>query len=347
MAEKEDEKEKEVFNIDSTVYRGKNDWRSDLLSQARISPFLMKSLQSCSLLENGNLLKDIKQSLKSEQEKEKIDGLLAVLKQLLTTRISQDGNEIPNCYLKFAEALELFLGFDTDYVPGTRTTNDTQRFQHALLHPKYGLSVYLFNPIRGDGGYIIAKSNEIDLSAFLVCFGDEISEVTPKEKRLELNRENIQSLLNSMDSEWDKKVARVILGATHSLIELNGLGIDSNTIDILTNQVINISKECENAYIAANDLVILNLKEQIDKAEAQALNQQHILEMKKSDWPEERILEMQEKLQDTNKHVTNLKNLLTPTTKSEEISFKARCKRKADNLLHIHRLKKRHAGKQG
>ena len=51
-------------------------------------------------------------------------------------------------------------------------------------------------------------------------------------------------LLNSMDTEWDKKVARVILGALHSFVELEKLGVTSNTTAALTTQVLETAKEC-------------------------------------------------------------------------------------------------------
>jgi hypothetical protein len=40
----------------SKTSRGKNDWRADLISQARVSPHLLKSLQPCTILENGKVL---------------------------------------------------------------------------------------------------------------------------------------------------------------------------------------------------------------------------------------------------------------------------------------------------
>jgi hypothetical protein len=108
------------------------------MSKARLSPHVLKSLQTCSIRENGDVLQEIGQSLKSKPEIDKINGLLAVLQQLVVTKISENGKEVPNCFLKFEEGHDLFMGFDTDYVPGTQVANikyDKQRFQHALLYP--------------------------------------------------------------------------------------------------------------------------------------------------------------------------------------------------------------------
>lgn len=46
--------------------RGKNDWRADLISQACVSPHLLKSLQFCTILENGRVLQELKALLSLE-----------------------------------------------------------------------------------------------------------------------------------------------------------------------------------------------------------------------------------------------------------------------------------------
>lgn len=148
MLEKKDGEPVIHTEEDSTTSRGKNDWRADNISQARVSPHLFKSLQPCTILENEKVLQEVKASLKSVAEINKVSGLLAVLEHLLLTKISEDGKEVPNSYLKFEDALELFLGFDTGYVPGTKASYDVKRLRYALLHPKYGLCVYIFNPLR-------------------------------------------------------------------------------------------------------------------------------------------------------------------------------------------------------
>ena len=60
--------EKEGKSVNQTFYRGKNDRRGDLLSKSRVSPYLLKSLQPCTVLPNVNVLLDVKASLKSVPE---------------------------------------------------------------------------------------------------------------------------------------------------------------------------------------------------------------------------------------------------------------------------------------
>ena len=102
----------------------------------------------------------------------------------------------------------------------------------------------------------------------------------------------MQLLLNSMDTEWDKKVARVFLGALHSLAELEKLGVTSETTAALTTQVLETAKECENAKIAAKDMVTLRIKEKLKSFKADVANKEALLKTKKADWPAHKIHEM-------------------------------------------------------
>ena len=90
------------------------------------------------------------------------------------------------------------------------------------------------------------------LSSFFVHLSDVLVEKL-KRDRLLLTKETVQLLLKSMDSEWDKSVARVILGAVHTNAELDELGITSDTIAAVTRNVLEVSNEIQNAQIAAQD----------------------------------------------------------------------------------------------
>ncbi len=325
----------EETSTHSKTSRGKNDWRADLISQARVSPHLLKSLQPCTILENGKVLQELKASLKSVAEINKINGLLAVLEHLLLTKIMEDGKEVPNSHLKFEAALELFLGFDTSYVPGSKDSYDVKRFQYALLHPKCGLCVYIFNPLSRDG-YIILRSDDVDFSTFLVHLSTDLSSKSINESRFQLNKETVQMLLKSMDSEWDKKVVRIILGAVYSLKELSKLGMDATKVAANTSQVLEMAKECKNAHIAAEDIITQNIEEQIKSAKTEADKKEALVLQKRAHWPVEKITELEEEIKKVQDHAKDMENLLTPTTKQHQQQFKRRCKRKAEYLIQIH-----------
>lgn len=62
--------------------------------------------------------------------------------------------------------------------------------------------------------------------------------------RVYLDKTFVQSLLASMDSEWDKVVARVLIGIDRSTKQLENLGIDGREISRNVEKV--IKKNCEN-----------------------------------------------------------------------------------------------------
>ncbi|CAB3999309.1 Hypothetical predicted protein [Paramuricea clavata] len=47
--------------------------------------------------------------------------------------------------------------------------------------------------------------------------------------RFVLDKETVQALYQALDTEWDKKILGVILGATRTRAEVDALGIDSDS----------------------------------------------------------------------------------------------------------------------
>ena len=189
------------------------------------------------------------------------------------------------------------------YVTGTCSRYDRQRFQYALLHPKYGLCVYIINPPQCESGYIVLRSDDVDLSSFFVYLSDVLVE-KPTHDKLLLTKETVQLLLKSMDSEWDKSVARVTLGAVHTIPELDELGIASDTIAAVARNVLEVSNEIQNAQIAAQDMVT---KEKITKGRAAAEGKQHFLKRKQSVCPATKLQELEEEIEELEGHVKDMK----------------------------------------
>ena len=100
-----------------------------------------------------------------------------------------------------------------------------KRVKELLCHEKCGLSVYIMND------FIVIQPNNFDLYYFACAMMSKMQseQIANKEnQRLILDKSLVQKLINSMDTEWDKKIARVTFRASHSRSEINKLGISSH-----------------------------------------------------------------------------------------------------------------------
>jgi len=100
------------------------------------------------------------------------------------------------------------------------------------LHLQYGLCVIIAKLVRGER-IIILRSDDCDLHMPLDLLAKELKP-TQADIQLSLTAELLKAMLSSMDSEWDRKVARVLLGSNRSLSELHNLGMTEGDISLWT-----------------------------------------------------------------------------------------------------------------
>ena len=167
--------------------------------------FLRKSLQELGVSASMNYLvnelqRHSQRKQPNQQKIEKFKGLLELLKLLIVV-------ESP---ISFQEAFETYDGYQ---LYSNSTPSAKLEFQDQLLHPVYGLPVYiLFKPSHCDGSH-----HTESLLQWLLVQHDRKIEDTDKEKSgLKLNASNTSATLDSTDSEWDHKCARFLLGTTKS-----------------------------------------------------------------------------------------------------------------------------------
>ena len=211
--------------IDKNELRGKNDARAELTKKARFSAFVSTSLQPCSLKHNQAILERICGE-KAEEKKNKIKGLLAVLRHLQSEHITQDGMEYETSFLSFDDAMEIYFAYQDVAPPFGH--HDKDNFTYALLHQDWGLCVYIVYFKRLNKRFIILRPDDCSLEVFLDMICSSGSIVSPE--RVELDAEKVQSILQTVDTEWDRKVSRVLLSANRSRSEINQLGIDPDNI---------------------------------------------------------------------------------------------------------------------
>lgn len=222
--------------------------------------YLTKSLQELGPSANMeflvNELQRYSQQMQPNQQKvDKYKDLLELLKLLVVV-------ESP---INFEEAFETYDGHQSY---SQDTPAGKLEFQDHLLHPVHGLPVYvLFKPnhfhvvaIRPDG----SNHTESLMRYWLLLDHNRPSDdIVDENKGLTLNASNTSGILESMDTEWDRKCARVLFSSSRSNSELENLGLDANSVRSASKVIVNEVQECENAKLAAKDMVNLRIDSKV------------------------------------------------------------------------------------
>ena len=210
--------------------RSKNAARADLVRQARFSSHLSRSLQPCLVKDNRQVLE--RQllilngaSIPSQSKKQKIEGLLAVHDLLKGNYVAEDGKEYDGSHVAFDEAMEVFFTFQNKCPPFINTDRD--KFTYALLHQEWGLAVYIVYVEGLKRKFIVLRPDSFGNEVFLsmICAAGSNYEETPNDGMI-LDGEKVKGIMDTVDTEWDRKVARVALCANRTRKQIHELGID-------------------------------------------------------------------------------------------------------------------------
>ena len=261
--------------------------RSFIRSQSNFATCSKVSLQSCTISENELLVTKrielIKSTwikpLSSENEVHlwNLQGLRAVW-QMLIAETEVNGVSSRNSFIYFDEALELFSSFNLHATKHSLSDRETQkRFKDLLCRPKYGPCVYIVMD-----SFILLKSDEVNVSRF---FDELVRNILSEEKqaRQELDRSFLNDLLDSADSEWDRKVFRFLLGASRTKRELEELGIGSN-IGKYTREVIQGLEQISDVKNKAKDEVRASLQAKMKVIDRNVNELKRKLLLKRNKW---------------------------------------------------------------
>ena len=237
--------------------RGTNDFRAEIRQQTKVSENILKSLQKCCLKENLNVLTKFIDKKSNKEIVDHLRGMRAVLQALLAQVPTPQGIEIKQSYMSFDDAFILYLGYSTEKTSASlHLKHEKKRFKELICHPDYGLCVYIVMD-----SYIVLKSDDVDIEEFIESL---ISVIKNKERtttRLDINGNLIKAMLSSMDSKWDKNILRAVIALQRSRNELEQLDFNCHDIRMLTDQVVALMEEREQAKIAATDMTTLRIKE--------------------------------------------------------------------------------------
>ena len=306
------------------------DVRTDIRKNCKVTENILKSLQKCYLKENMKLLESHIDGLENNTESatgnglmSHLKGLRAVLQVLLCQIPTEQGKEVRQSYITFDEAFGLYLAYSEKKTLLTLDIkHEKKRFRELICHPKYGLFVYIVMD-----KFILLRSDDIDLEFFMEDFYKQFTfESSTAENRLNIDSELLHDMLNSMDSEWDKNIAKVIIGATRSRAELHKLSIDSHNISKLTEEVLDIIQERKNTKIAATDMVRLRLHSKLEKVKGLISSKQKQLDRMKSHWTEHQLDDLNNEIETLNVRKDDLHTIINPTSKS--------AKKKIGQMIH-------------
>ena len=206
------------------ITRKKNQLRSDIRQKSRVTENVLRSMQTCSIKDNLEILNDQISKLCKDEVKRNINlslinhlkGLRAILQMLIVQIPSQQqhGKEIRNTNMDFTEAFELYTAYsDTKSTLALEMKHEKKRLKELICHPQYGLCVYVIMD-----KFVVLRSDDIDMEEFVEAFILYLKsgETTRQEERIQLDSKLLSDILHSMDSEWDKNMVRVLIGSTRS-----------------------------------------------------------------------------------------------------------------------------------
>ena len=260
----------------------------------------------------------------------RLQGLLAILNHLMAA--TTDGGSYGFC--TFDEALHIFEAFlpDMKYI-------SKEEFRDILLHHDYGLSVYVIkSPISGTR-YVVQKAQNCQLHWFMEEFISTPTSMPDKLPRIDKNHENVKQIINSMDTEYDQKCAKVHVCSDKSLREVKQLGFKQQNITEDTIHIIEAANEVENAKVAASDMVKLSLSAKSSKISEQIQETHALLKLKKDEYSERHLGDLEEAKFVLEERLTHVLKLQNPETAYEKQCIQQAIKRRADDPILQNRIK--------
>ena len=179
------------------------------------------SLQNFDLYTNHARCIEGGKQTQSYRKAAKLKGLAEVLEHLQLP-VNNDNKGSVKGYMKFDVAYEIFSGHQEG--PVCENT-----FLDALGHPEHRLFVYIADmPISTNlsSRFIILKRPTLNLMQLL----DEVQKHRLNQAESIMGRQETQSIIKSMDTEWDKTCAKVLSAANKSIEEIRELGFDPDTM---------------------------------------------------------------------------------------------------------------------
>lgn len=213
-----------------------------------------------------------------------------------------------------------------------------------ILHPQYGLRVYIVNLPFTKENFVLLKPSDVDLPAVFDCLANSFLEGDNKKYWFPVRSDVIQGILSTMDTEWDRKVSRVLLCAKRTRSEIEKLGIYSQDVLSATKKVLDVATEWKNTKLTSKDLVKKRLQTKAEKLTNEINETDKLLAKKKDVWTEGRIQDLMEKRFSARERLDTLKLMLEA---DKCVKLKRMVTRQAKQLFETNRTKRRKTSTQG
>lgn len=310
----------------------------------RINATTLRSLQSLSGQDNLCQINAPIDSTKSETRRQKLLGLRAVLEELLApvfTKYSTAKHEqsLPSGAILFDRAFELFSSYGNSI--------SKQEFRDEILGAETGLGVLIYS-YQSERRFIILNNEKLDVCELLKVIHelkeDEWEDVVPQEIDSVLTAQDVSSALESMQSEYDRSIAKLLVCTGKSRSEIYDLGLKPDRVVKLLREVKERIAASENTTIAANDMVELRYQGKQAKLEQQINEAEKTLESIRGKWTDARIGDLEEKIITLKESLERTVSTLERQTKQAQKRFNQAVRRTARRLVPEQRLTRRSLG---
>ena len=299
------------------------------------------SLQSCKLSQNISQLEYCLKTSNCESHKRNLQCLIYLLELLLSEFQDVNGRKYELSCIKFSEAYDIFISYlGQDEYSASLLRHDQSRkiqFRDLLLHPNFGLCVYLVSGQHER--YIVLRPDDVDISNSLRLLIDDVDKEQEK-----IDKDLLSKLFNVMDTEWDKKVLRYVLARFFSLNQYEKLGMDRQMITKERKDIECLLEDLKIIEEKARCDVVQNLTQQNNSLSTRIAQTRRLLMEKESKWTTAQHEERKEHLSDLLSQRNKLVPLLESANRGNFKDLSTRINYAQKKFIKLKRLKMRKVG---
>ena len=164
-------------------------------------------------------------------------------------------------FLSFEDAYCFYCGFVNSHP-------DEANFRDHLLYRQHGLCVVICE-LPGQR-YVLLQNEQVsiqDLLLELEKVNEENKTLASMKNRYPFNAKSLHSILNSMDTEYDRMALKAVVFALPSRPETYNLGIKPHRAVHFLSKVLSTADESEKALEASSDILKLRTQERMKNVE--------------------------------------------------------------------------------